>query len=81
MKSTSIICKNFKRIYPTSGDSLLQQEHHILVDDTRAIKSLGPANEQTFGEAQLLQRKREGEPKRQSFCVHIVLLNRHTFFD
>lgn len=61
---------------PASGDGILQQLHHILFDDTRTIESLGPANQQAFGQTKLLQRKRKGESQRQTFFVHIVLLKK-----
>lgn len=63
---------------PASGDGILQQLHHILFDDTRTIESLGPANQQAFGQTKLLQRKRKGESQRQTFFVHIVLLKKNT---
>lgn len=61
-------------IYPTPGERIFEQLNNILLDDAGTIETLRPANQQAFGEAELLQREREREAERQSFSVYGMLL-------
>jgi len=61
--------------YLAATDSVLQQFDHILSLDACTLKSLGPANKPTYGQALLFAGEREGESKGQFTFRQVVLFD------